>query len=373
MKPRISCGVKVDEQAGDGKEDRGNAPGGSLSMTMKRMIRRILAAATALALAVAARAGMREWTSQTGSTLVAEFVRLSGNLVELRDADGQTVSIFLHGLSAADQAYVRERLRAGMTPGPARGMEPESAARLRPVLAETFERRGAVADRLERHENLEIVRGEGVGGGRALLTRYVGYERGSERVTARIPLDAFLDEATLCFDIRFAPGFRFVRGGKLHGLGPESPISGGQPMRPEGWSARIMWGPEGAVQTYLYSQSKTGQYGDSARAPGFRFEPGRYHAVSLHVRLNDPPGATNGFAHLYIDGEPVVRHDHVAFRGVGGRQTQIQAFLFSTFHGGHTPDWAPRGEDGEFSTETAWLDNLAVYPGLHVRTEPGEP
>ena len=48
--------------------------------------------------------------------------------------------------------------------------------------------------------------------------------------------------------------------------------------------------------------------------------------------------------------------------------------MFSTFHGGHSPSWAPKDGNGDYITVRAWFDNIAVYPGKHVRTAPaGEP
>ncbi len=84
------------------------------------------------------------------------------------------------------------------------------------------------------------------------------------------------------------------------------------------------------------------------------------------MKLNDPPEQANGFAHLYVDGKLEARHDGVQFRGEAGRETLITQFMFSSFHGGHTPEWAPRTPEGGFSVETAWFDNLAVYRGAHV-------
>ncbi len=241
----------------------------------------------------------------------------------------------------------------------------------KPVLAADFENPRACA-RFLKHPHLERAAGAGVGGSAAMKAAYVGYPRGSKRIVFRIGLPAPLAEATLNYDVRFAEDFQFVRGGKLHGLGPARTITGGKPMRPDGWSARLMFKRGGGVNTYTYCQNKSGTYGTGGkRVRRFAFRKGRYHAVSLHVKVNDPAKA-DGFSHLYIDGEPVVIHNGVRFRAVGGDKTLICKFMFSTFHGGHSPAWAPKDKNGGYATVYAFFDNITVYPGKHVRKGPAD-
>jgi hypothetical protein len=40
----------------------------------------------------------------------------------------------------------------------------------------------------------------------------------------------------------FDQDWQWVLGGKLHGLGPEQPITGGNERLPTGWSARVTFG-----------------------------------------------------------------------------------------------------------------------------------
>ncbi|MEL7239276.1 MAG: polysaccharide lyase, partial [Planctomycetota bacterium] len=128
-----------------------------------------------------------------------------------------------------------------------------------------------------------------------LRTRYVGGDMGSERVTARPMLPRPVTEATLSFDVRFAGDFQFVSGGKLHGLGPANPTTGGEPTKPDGWSTRLMWRTGGVLQTYVYDQLKETKWGASINAQDFAFETGRWYAIAMHTKLNDPPEAANGF------------------------------------------------------------------------------
>ncbi len=234
------------------------------------------------------------------------------------------------------------------------------------VLSEDFES----APYLFEHPNVEPAPGEGVDGGTAARFTYVGYDRGSERIVRRVRLDERGTEYTLNYDVRFEEDFQFVGGGKLHGFGPDRSVTGGQDDRPDGWSARVNFGRGGGVRTYLYVQDRPGQWGVSRGNPDFAFEKGRYHAVSFHVRLNDV-GEENGFANVYVDGERIVTHEGVAFRGTDEDSALISRFLVSTFHGGSSPEWAPVDEDGEYVNVHAHFDNITVYRGRYIRPEPG--
>ena len=243
-----------------------------------------------------------------------------------------------------------------------------------PVFRETFEvpQKNGLYELLISKDQLEVVEGKGVDSSRALKTTYEGYERGSKRVTARYKLGERGLEYTLNYDVKFDVDFQFVKGGKLHGLGPDVPITGGKAMRPDGWSARVTFKEEGSVRSYLYSQNKDGRYGTGVYSPDFHFEKDQYYAVSLHVKLNEDPTENDGYAHIYIDGKRIIQHNGVCFRGVDGEETLISTFLFSTFHGGHEPHWAPRNSNGEYMDVHAYFDNIAVYRGKRVRSELGE-
>lgn len=240
------------------------------------------------------------------------------------------------------------------------------------MMAEDFEHPDASAlYKLGQHPLLEITAGEGVHGGNALKATYSGYEQGSRRMVQRFPLPQQLDEMTLCYDVRFEEGFQFVRGGKLHGFGPESAVTGGNPMTPAGWSARVNFSEGGGVRTYLYTQDQPGRYGAGKKNKDFRFGENRYHAVSLHVKLNDSPKESNGFARIYVDGQLIISHDEVRFRDSDAPESLISQFLFSTFHGGSSPDYAPKTPEGEYATHHAYFDNFAVYAGEKIRKTPG--
>lgn len=243
----------------------------------------------------------------------------------------------------------------------------------RPVLVDNFESgRGMVARNLVQNPHIELAEGEGVGGSRALRATYVGGPMGSERIARTLPLTSRGTEYSLNYDVKFGRDFQFVRGGKLHGLAPDQPVSGGRRDQADSWSVRAVWQAEGAFETYVYQQGRPGRYGQQGETVRpFQFESDRYYAVSLHVRLNDPAEQANGQVRLYVDGELVAESRGLRLRSTENRAGLISRFMFSTFHGGNGPSWAPRTPSGGYAQVHAFFDNIAVYPGERIRPRPG--
>lgn len=234
------------------------------------------------------------------------------------------------------------------------------------LLKETFDSSsddsGFAAKVLE-NEFIELAESAGPDGSDAIRVAYVGYERGSHRVLGNYPLRKKVDQATLSFDVCFEKNFQWTFGGKLHGLGPECSVTGGGERRPSAWSARMMFKQNGRCSTYLYDQNTANKWGAGNTTAKPVFVASHWHHVDLQVSLNDP-GKPNGLARILIDGKPVVATENVVFRGVGGSDTRIQYFLFSTFHGGNAPKWTPLDEKGKPTTVHALFDNLMVTEGI---------
>lgn len=221
---------------------------------------------------------------------------------------------------------------------------------------------GLAAALLEDPE-IRLAPGQGPDGSDAIRVAYVGYERGSQRVTRIFGLKGSVTTATLSYDVRFGENFQFVKGGKLHGLSPKVPVSGGQERIPHGWSARVIFRPEGYAGAYLYDQNPEKKWGVGGKSSEQVFFPGCWHHVDMQVHLNDP-GQKNGWSRVFVAGHEVVATEGIAFRAEEGPDTLIQRFLFSTFHGGSTPDCAPVDEEGNFVTIYALFDNFLVTEGV---------
>lgn len=219
---------------------------------------------------------------------------------------------------------------------------------------------GALGQQVVRHPLVELAGGEGVGGTTGIKVDYQGFAQGSRRVLARLSLAKPAVEYALEFAVRFCPGFDFAKGGKLHGLGPQAPVTGGRVLTPAGWSARLMFRANGGLMTYVYHQDQPRRFGAVKVAKDFRFEPGVYHRVRMHVRVNEPPSASNGFVWVSVDGRKLIEHKGLRFRGVAGEDGLIQTFLFSTFHGGSSPEWAPRTAVGAYKVDCAYFDDIEI-------------
>lgn len=233
------------------------------------------------------------------------------------------------------------------------------------IVHETFDQ-GATSDlakKLLAHRHITLAKGAGPDGSDAIRVAYAGSDQGSERVVVAYSLGVAMNEATLSFDVRFDKDFQWTHGGKLHGLGPERPVTGGKPRRPDGWSARVVFKERGACATYLYDQSEDLKYGLQHTSKSPVFVPGEWRRVVLQVKLNDA-GEANGYARILIDGEEVIRSDDIQFRGQEGEETQIGQFLFSTFHGGSSSRWTPIDEQGTPTTVYAYFDNFVVTRGI---------
>ncbi|MGP9588861.1 polysaccharide lyase [Halomonas sp. AOP42-B2-16] len=209
------------------------------------------------------------------------------------------------------------------------------------------------------HSRTHLAPHQGIEGSTAVRVDYEGYERGSRRVVVS-PRITPAEQYELSFWVEFCEGFDFGRGGKLHGLGPADPVAGGNDIPPEGWSARLMFRGDGGLQTYVYHQDMLGKYGDTAVAPDFTFQPGQYHHVVMRAALNTPAEEPNGFIKVWVDDELLIEHSTLRFRDRLTPESDIQRLMFNTFHGGSSPEWAPRTAEGSYKTDCAFFDNMAL-------------
>lgn len=249
------------------------------------------------------------------------------------------------------------------------GAEPESFT----VLEESFNtvNKGALAKRLIRNTYVDLAKGKGPDGSDAIRVAYEGFERGSKRVILRYPLEKGIEHAVVSFDVLFDKDFQWTLGGKLHGLGPMKPITGGKSRQLGQWSARVVFKAEGKCASYIYDQSYHKKYGIGSTSTKPVFTKGVWHHVSLEVKLNTP-GKHDGVAKILVDGQIVVSDRDVIFRKRGGADTQIRNFLFSTFHGGHKPKWSPVNGQGNPKTVFAYFDNFKVVSLPSIRLPIGQ-
>ncbi|MEM7015293.1 MAG: polysaccharide lyase [Verrucomicrobiota bacterium] len=230
------------------------------------------------------------------------------------------------------------------------------------LFSEDFDGRSSdFTEKIDKHKLVEIERDAGPDGSDAVKVSYRPTDRGSERISMYLQLSKAVEEASLSYDLKFSTDFEFVRGGKLPGLCPDNPVSGGNPVSENQWSARLMWNRNDSLITYLYHQDQPKSTGDAKSAEGFKFERGEYHTVTIYTRLNSDEDQADGLVEVYIDGKKVVEHRDLRFRGETGRDTLISNLMFNTFHGGSDPSWAPS------ETVFAFFDNFEVHSGKVIR------
>ncbi|QJQ95278.1 MULTISPECIES: polysaccharide lyase [Halomonadaceae] len=145
------------------------------------------------------------------------------------------------------------------------------------------------------------------------------------------------DSACLRYQVRFAPDFDFVRGGKLPGLyGGEAPSGGDRATGENGFSMRFMWREDGDGELYEYVVNQDEEYGASVGRGLWRFETGRWVTIEQEIVLNDPD-RKNGVARVWIDGEPILEQQGIVYRTTDS--LHIDGVMFSTFFGGHGEEW----------------------------------
>lgn len=169
------------------------------------------------------------------------------------------------------------------------------------------------------------------------------------------------------YRLRFSDNFSWGgdhEGGKLPGLAGGDNCSGGQSCDgTNGFSARFMWRKGGQAVLYLYHMEKPHKWGEDlplrhANGQNVEFPKGQWVQLAERVKCNT---ITNGQANadgevqVWYNGEEVLHKKNLRFVT---NQDEVNNFYFSTFHGGNTPDWAPR------ETSWIWYDDLVIGEAL---------
>jgi hypothetical protein len=199
------------------------------------------------------------------------------------------------------------------------------------------------------------------GHGRALEVFYpkggVGPQKSGGQWLAALPPRTTYE---LEYRVRFSSDFDWRRGGKLPGLAGGSVPVGGN-FDPDGFSSRYMWREDGRLVVYLYwagqasaARERGRQYGVDLDC-GITLERGRDYRLRQRITLNTP-GEADGQLQVWVDGRPVLERGDLLFRDQPGKTWQIDRFLFSTFHGGNDPTWAPKHDC------RAEFDDIVVRP-----------
>ncbi|MEN0037360.1 MAG: polysaccharide lyase [Cellvibrio sp.] len=157
----------------------------------------------------------------------------------------------------------------------------------------------------------------------------------------------------LQYKVMFDNNFTWVKGGKLPGL---AGYNGTKPTGCvnnsllDGFSARFMWRENGNGFLYLYNPVKQDECGDYSPLASF-FTKGRWYTITSSVELGTA-NQYNGVVTTYIDGIEVSRVSGLMLRN--STSVSIDKFLFETFFGGSTTDWAPTTD------QYSYFDNITI-------------
>ncbi|GAA6052242.1 hypothetical protein JCM3770_007396 [Rhodotorula araucariae] len=198
--------------------------------------------------------------------------------------------------------------------------------------------------------------------------------------------------AMVSYELTFSKGFDFVKGGKLPGLfggDADSGCTGGRASE-SCFSLRLMWREHGAGEVYAYIPTFNGQCEGSANASSvachgdmgvsinrgsFVFEEGSWNTVTLIAILNSDPspdGEANGVLALYAGETRAIYLEDMVFRT--NASVVINAFIFSTFFGGSTEEYAATADCSTYYRNVRFWegDDPSTTAGKTVQAGIGE-
>jgi len=164
------------------------------------------------------------------------------------------------------------------------------------------------------------------------------------------------EEVYFSYNVMFRPGFEWVLGGKLPGLGGGSNPGGGTEMFwDSGFSVRMMWnkdqGSDGTLFFYVYHHDKPTNYGDTYQFPytPISVSDSVWHNLTMRVVLNsidpdkalsDPANAGNrdGLVEFFLNGKLVYTKTGIRFRNLSSIWIDTQHV--TGYFGGSDNTWA---------------------------------
>ncbi|MBN2523899.1 MAG: hypothetical protein JXB24_11545 [Bacteroidales bacterium] len=167
------------------------------------------------------------------------------------------------------------------------------------------------------------------------------------------------DEYYVSYWLRFSEDFSWGtenQGGKLPGLASGEKCSGGQTCDgSNGFTARYMWREDGRAVLYLYHMDKPGKYGEDFDLTGedgekSYFPKGEWINLIERVKINSGNNH-DGEVQIWYNGKEVLHLSGLKFVTNGDK---VDAFYFSTFHGGNDITWSPKNDC------YIWFDDIIV-------------
>lgn len=189
---------------------------------------------------------------------------------------------------------------------------------------------------------------------------YQGSSRGSDRIVKYFSLPMPVLGAKLSYAVKFDQNFQWVKGGKLLGLGPNKPTTGGRAKAYDSWSIRVMFLENGYLGVYLYDQDRDSKFGHIISNRDKHLNLGEWYNISLEVCLNTK--SQLGWFRLFVNDILEVSKYGVKYRAIYNSDSKVSRFMFSTFFGGNDESYAPKDLNGNFSVVNAQFNNIRVEP-----------
>jgi len=152
--------------------------------------------------------------------------------------------------------------------------------------------------------------------------------------------------------LNFENGFDFKLGGKLPGLmGYDSYKCSGfgnQPNGSNGWTMRFMWREKGKIVVYAYlPKSHNGKYGGQKWGQDIScdtiVEYDKWYCLDQYINIGTP-NKDDGELKVWINDELKIDMNDICYGYENNEYFKIGGIYFSTFHGGHDKEWAPRND-----------------------------
>lgn len=185
------------------------------------------------------------------------------------------------------------------------------------------------------------------------ITHPKGSHLGKDGLKPQIPVTPAKD-ATLQYDVTFAPGFDFNKGGKMPGLGGGTANRGGTTPDGHGFSARFMFRSGGHLVAYVYDMNKQGQFGNNIDT-GVVFKPGEKYTIRQHIKLNSGSNS-DGVLQVWVNGKLCIDQHDMHFVNGDDPKNNIDVLMFHSYYGGGPADQAARNES------TTTFNNIQYQP-----------
>ncbi len=174
----------------------------------------------------------------------------------------------------------------------------------------------------------------------------------------------------LVFDVKFASGFDFSKGGKVgFGFAIGDGVTGGRNTEAtvdnKGGSFRVMWRTDNGgapyFHPYVYYKDMSGQFGTDFQSSKYNnVVANQWYRIRLTINVNTGTTSTNGVGKMEVSTNAgtsyttVWNKTNIRWSGASTTNLKVKTLYFSTFRGGSDSTW-----NGGSGTQSIYFDNLS--------------